>query len=46
MDTKSSYFEKSILLNTRTLYFSRCRNRPHWSRVPPFGSTTTYEEWA
>ena len=31
-------FEKSILLNTRTLYFSRCRNRPHWSRVPPFGS--------
>jgi len=39
-------FEKSILLNTRTLYFSHCRNRPHWSRVPPFGSTTTYEEWA
>ena len=32
--------EKSILLNTRTLYFSLCRNRPHWSRVPPFGSTT------
>ena len=26
--------EKSILLNTRTLYFSHCRNRPHWSRVP------------
>lgn len=37
---------QQLLLNTRTLYFSRCRNRPHWSRVPPFGSTTTYEEWA
>ena len=35
-----------MLLNTLILYPRFWRKLPTWDRTPPFGSTTTKEEWA